>query len=294
MRYSKNDIEEKVKYFQLPKFLFKSSLYKSLSNDAKVAYALLKDRLNVSQKNVWTNKEGEIYFIFSVSELAEELGVSKNTALKVKSELVAANLLEEEKRGKGRANHLYLHHPVLTDDDKYEDKDSSENKTAEKGSAKSEPVENKGISNIELVDDSSSENEPLFFGKVDQNLDIVAQDLDASNTNLVKPRDKREEENKTRVHESPFFKFLDTFKVFSVTDIYKIIFELDKTALKPSQEIITAQIESMKNKQIIAPATYFLNGVRDRVTAERLQKQSKQLPAIDLSYKFFVESDKVL
>lgn len=36
-----------------------------LSNDAKIAYALLKDRLELSIKNNWFDKNGDIFFIFT-------------------------------------------------------------------------------------------------------------------------------------------------------------------------------------------------------------------------------------
>nr|WP_252555629.1 replication initiator protein A [Staphylococcus aureus] len=36
-----------------------------LSNDAKIAYALLKDRLELLIKNNWFDENGDIFFIFT-------------------------------------------------------------------------------------------------------------------------------------------------------------------------------------------------------------------------------------
>ena len=44
--YFKNEVE-KYQYFQLPKWLFKEP-YKQLSNNAKIMYALLYNRLNLN------------------------------------------------------------------------------------------------------------------------------------------------------------------------------------------------------------------------------------------------------
>jgi len=41
------------KFYQLPKVFFTNDKYIQLSNDAKIAYALLKDRLELSIKNNW-------------------------------------------------------------------------------------------------------------------------------------------------------------------------------------------------------------------------------------------------
>lgn len=50
-------------FYQLPKVLFTNPLYKGISNDAKVAYALLKDRFNYSIRNNWVDENDNIYFI---------------------------------------------------------------------------------------------------------------------------------------------------------------------------------------------------------------------------------------
>lgn len=53
------------KFYQLPKVFFTNEKYMELSNDAKIAYALLKDRLELSIKNNWFDKNGDIFFIFT-------------------------------------------------------------------------------------------------------------------------------------------------------------------------------------------------------------------------------------
>lgn len=59
----------------------------------KIAYAILNDRLNVSIKNGWVDKDGDIYFVYSNEELMETLNVSKSTLLRVKKRLKEVNLL---------------------------------------------------------------------------------------------------------------------------------------------------------------------------------------------------------
>lgn len=52
------------KFYQMPKELFRNSLYRDrLSLEAKVTYTLLIDRLELSRINKWFN-EKEIYLIY--------------------------------------------------------------------------------------------------------------------------------------------------------------------------------------------------------------------------------------
>ncbi len=47
------------------KSIFTNEKYMKLSNNAKIAYALLKDRLELSIKNNWFDENGDIFFIFT-------------------------------------------------------------------------------------------------------------------------------------------------------------------------------------------------------------------------------------
>ncbi|KNZ70342.1 hypothetical protein Tfer_0902 [Thermincola ferriacetica] len=105
-RYSVEDIAN-ARYFQLPKFLFEGE-FTNLSNDARVLYALLRDRHELSIENGWVNKKGEVYLIYSRSEMAEILKCSQPTLRKVLQELKEARLIEEERVGLNRPNQIYL------------------------------------------------------------------------------------------------------------------------------------------------------------------------------------------
>lgn len=84
-------------YYQLPKVLFTSEFYKSMSNDSKIAYAMLQDRCEYSIQNNWIDQDGHIYFIFTRNELMEILGCKENKIAKIKKELKDKNLLYEKR-----------------------------------------------------------------------------------------------------------------------------------------------------------------------------------------------------
>ena len=84
-------------YYQLPKALFTSEFYKNMSNDSKIAYAMLQDRCEYSIQNNWIDQDGHIYFIFTRNELMDILGCKENKIAKIKKELKDKNLLYEKR-----------------------------------------------------------------------------------------------------------------------------------------------------------------------------------------------------
>ncbi|MDO7803106.1 replication initiator protein A [Pediococcus acidilactici] len=101
-------------FFQFPKVLMYGDQYKHLSNDAKLAYMVLKDRLEYSLRNNWVDSEGHVYFIFTNQELMDLFNCSKGKAIKTKTELESIGLLVQKQMGfnpktkKNEPNRLYL------------------------------------------------------------------------------------------------------------------------------------------------------------------------------------------
>ena len=101
-------------FFQFPKVLMYGEQYRHLSNDAKLAYMVLKDRLEYSLRNNWVDEDGNIYFVYTNAELMELFNCSEKTVIKIKKELEGLNLLRQRrmgfqpKAGKQLPNRLYL------------------------------------------------------------------------------------------------------------------------------------------------------------------------------------------
>ncbi len=95
-------------HMQMPRWLFSDPKYKTMSLHAKVAYTFLLNRCQLSQRNGWVNDEDEVYIIFTRGELAEEMQISYKKAIACFAELQEANLIWEQRRGRGLANLIYL------------------------------------------------------------------------------------------------------------------------------------------------------------------------------------------
>ena len=94
-RFRKEEVL-KEDYIQMPKWLFNEE-FKSLSNDGKVLYSVLRDRHRLSVANNWVNENGEIYFLFSRENMSEMLNCNIKSAIKYFKELLKFNLVEEKR-----------------------------------------------------------------------------------------------------------------------------------------------------------------------------------------------------
>lgn len=79
-----------------------------MSTDAKFTYAILKDRFELSLRNNWIDKNGDVYLIYTVTELQKILGYGNKKVIKLKKELQEYGLLEEVRQGLNKPNLLYL------------------------------------------------------------------------------------------------------------------------------------------------------------------------------------------
>ncbi|MGD3163352.1 replication initiator protein A [Staphylococcus capitis] len=109
----------KEKFYQLPKVFFTNPDYMKLSNDAKIAYAILRDRLELSIQNNWVDQDGNIYFIYTVKQLEDILNCGNQKVNKIKKELEKVNLLIQKRQGLNKPNLLYLMKPEIKESDIY-------------------------------------------------------------------------------------------------------------------------------------------------------------------------------
>ncbi|CAK1253118.1 replication initiator protein A [Fructobacillus tropaeoli] len=107
-RISIEQVQTFEQFYRIPKVFFTSEKYKDMKLESKTAYAILRDRFELSLKNGWVDEHQNVYFIFTVAALQEILGCGKNKVIAIKKDLAKYELLEEEKIGFNRANRLYI------------------------------------------------------------------------------------------------------------------------------------------------------------------------------------------
>jgi len=105
--------EVTLRFYQTPKALFKNPRYKGLSLGSKLMYSILRDRLDMSIKNNWKDKNGFIYLVFSIEELSKLLEINKETVTAYKKQLVKHGLIIDKRLGQGKSNMIYVLKPEI-------------------------------------------------------------------------------------------------------------------------------------------------------------------------------------
>ena len=99
---------ELFSYFRIPKALFQDSCFRQLSTDARTLYGILLDRMSLSVKNGWMDKQGRVYIIYTVREVQESLCCAEHKAVKLFRELEQIDLIERKRRGLGKPSLIYV------------------------------------------------------------------------------------------------------------------------------------------------------------------------------------------
>lgn len=108
--YYENEAEQ-FEFYRIPKLLFKDKRFSKISSDAKLLYALLLNRVSLSQKNGWVDENKRVYIYFSVREIMDELNICSEKCTKIMSELdekKGCGLIQRKRQGQGRPSRIYV------------------------------------------------------------------------------------------------------------------------------------------------------------------------------------------
>ena len=104
--YMKTDTKL-LPYLPYPRFL----LGADLTQTAKVLYAVLLDRSNLSRANGWMDEDGNIFVVFPLNKLADMVDKGPSTVKNALNELEAVGLIERRRCGNGMPNRIYVKQP---------------------------------------------------------------------------------------------------------------------------------------------------------------------------------------
>ena len=99
---------ELFSFYRIPKALFQEQRFQSLSTDAKTLYGILLDRMSLSVKNGWLDKQNRVFIIFTIEDVKRALCCADNKATKLLRELEEFGLIERKRRGLGRPSLVYV------------------------------------------------------------------------------------------------------------------------------------------------------------------------------------------
>ena len=99
--------EKAFSFTRLPNLLFEAPIFNPLSNDAKVLYAFILRRTELSRKNGWADDCGRIFLYYPICEVVDLLHCGRQKAVNTLRELQYAGLVEIQKQGCGKPNRIF-------------------------------------------------------------------------------------------------------------------------------------------------------------------------------------------
>ncbi len=161
-------------FYRIPKILITGERFRVLSNDAKILYGLMLDRMSLSVKNSWFDDNNRVFIYYSMEEVMIDLNCSKNKALKSLSELdtdSGIGLIERIKQGQGKPTIIYVKN-FMEDKASVSEVQKREVKTSLKGSSRSPQkgkleVQKRDSNNTNINNTESSYTESNLFLSAD-------------------------------------------------------------------------------------------------------------------------------
>lgn len=154
-------------FYRIPKTLFIDATFGGVSCEAKVLYGLMLDRMSLSVKNNWVDKENRVFIYFTLDDTKASLRCGHDKAVKLMAELDAAKgigLIERVKQGLGKPCKIYVKNFISTAEVQTSEKPKSgDSETGSQDCGKSE------AKTSENPKSGVRESSGLDFGKADGN-----------------------------------------------------------------------------------------------------------------------------
>ena len=181
---------DQFSFYRVPKVLFTDQNFKTMSAAAKALYGILLDRMNLSAKNGWTDKEGRVYIIFTVEEVMTAMGCANQKATRLLAELENdIGLIERKRRGMGKPNLIYVKN-FISCEKGYGQKSHSMNH------------ENHESGNVKITVQESWKSHGNNTNSNNTNLN----NIDSNNTDLISAVVESKEKRSTRISYEEYFK----------------------------------------------------------------------------------------
>lgn len=95
-------------FYQIPHWLMHGPQFRDLKPEAKLLFGLLLDRLDLSGRNEWRDKNNEVYIYYTIKNVEEDISCSHEKAIKLLASLEEKKLIRRVRQGLGKPNRIYF------------------------------------------------------------------------------------------------------------------------------------------------------------------------------------------
>lgn len=158
---------EQFSFYRIPKVLFTNERFKTISAEAKILYGLLLDRMSLSAKNGWQDKDGKVYIIFTIEDIMDAMGCADQKAGKLLFELEKkCGLIERKRQGLGKPNLIYVKNFIASSEPRFKKRENHD--SGEVIITDQESLKSRG-SNTDPNDTDFSDTDSLLFTSFSEN-----------------------------------------------------------------------------------------------------------------------------
>ena len=150
---------DQFSFVRIPKAMLTEEMFSPLSLQAKVLDGVLLDRMCLSMRNGWLDKENKVYIIYQIAEIQDDLGFTKKKAMDYLNELEKFGLVEKKRRGLGLPSILYIKSFLVekgkkknmnAEDNKEEYDENGTSRSSDLGTSEQDKIEIQNENNIDL------------------------------------------------------------------------------------------------------------------------------------------------
>ncbi|MCI5613475.1 MAG: replication initiator protein A [Agathobacter sp.] len=94
--YYEKDQADQYSFIRIPKAMMTEDVFAPLSVEAKILYGLLLDKMGAAVKNQWLDEENKAYVIYQITDIMEDMNISKKKAIASLKELEEVGLVEKK------------------------------------------------------------------------------------------------------------------------------------------------------------------------------------------------------
>jgi len=97
-------------FYMIPKLLINHEAFDNIDYGAKMLYSFMLNRASLSARNLddFTDEQGQLYIIYTIEQVMENMRCSNKTAVKMVKQLEDIGLIDKKRQGQGKPSIIYV------------------------------------------------------------------------------------------------------------------------------------------------------------------------------------------